>query len=50
MKNKKLIVITVCLVAAVLAGMLGMSRFFETSWQQPEQTDNNLSAEITDDN
>ena len=50
MKNKKLIVITACLVAAVLAGMLGMSRFFETSWQQPEQTDNNLSAEITDDN
>lgn len=49
MKNKKLIPITFCLVVAVLVGMLGLSRFFENSWQQPEQTDNNLSAEIVDD-
>jgi len=48
MKNKKLIPITVCLVAMVLIGILGFSKVFENSWQQPKQTDNNLSAEIVD--
>lgn len=49
MKNKKIISITVCLVAAVLVGMLGLSVFFESTWQHTEQTDNNLSVEIVED-
>ena len=48
MRNKKLIPITACLVAAVLIGMLGLSKFFETSWQQENTIDNNLNAEIVD--
>ena len=48
MKNKKLIAITVCLVAAVLVGMLGLSKFFETSWQSENTIDNSLNAEIVD--
>lgn len=50
MKNKKLIAITVCLVAAVLIGMFGLSKFFETTWQRENTVDNSLSAEITEDN
>jgi len=46
MKNKKLIPITFCLVVAVLAGILGLSKFFETTWQQENTVDNSLNAEI----
>ena len=49
MKNKKLIPITVCLVVAVLVGMLGLSKFFETTWQNENTVDNSLSAEVVDD-
>ena len=46
MKNKKIIPITVCLVAMVLVGMLCLSKFFETSWQRENTVDNGLTAEI----
>ena len=49
MRNKKIIAITVCLVAAVLVGMLGLSKFFETTWQNENTVDNSLSAEVVDD-
>ena len=49
MKNKKLIVITVCLVVAVLVGMIGLSKFFETTWQNENTVDNSLNAEVVDD-
>ena len=48
MKNKKIIPITICLVTAVLVGILGLSKFFETSWQQENTVDNSLNAEIID--
>ena len=48
MKNKKLISITVCLVAAVLVGILGLSKFFESTWQNENTVDNSLDAEIVD--
>lgn len=49
MKNKKIIPITICLVVAVLIGILGLSKFFETSWQQENTVNNSLDAEIADD-
>lgn len=48
MKNKKLIFLTIAIVAVVLIGVLGMSRFFETSWQQENTVDNSLSADIVE--
>ena len=48
MKNKNIISLTVAIVAVVLIGMLGLSRIFETTWQQENTVDNNLNAEITD--
>jgi len=50
MKNKKLIPITVCLVAAVLVGILGLSKFFETTWQNENTVDNNLSVNDIEQN
>ena len=50
MKNIKIISLTVFAVVLVLAGMLGMSNVFETTWQQENTVDNSLSAEITEDN
>lgn len=48
MKNKKIISITVCLVAAVLVGILGLSKFFETTWQNEDTVDNSLDVKIID--
>ena len=50
MKNKKTITITVAIVAVMLLCILGMSRIFETTWQQENTVDNSLSAEIADTN
>ncbi len=43
MKNKKIISLTIVIVAVVLIGVLGLSRFFEVSWQQENTVDNSLS-------
>lgn len=48
MKNKKIIALTIAIVAVVLVGVLGLSRFFETSWQNENTVDNSLSADIVD--
>lgn len=48
MKNKKLIPITVCLVVAVLVGLLGLSKFFESTWQNEDTVDNSLDVKIID--
>ena len=48
MKNKKIIPLTIAMVAVVLIGMLGMSKLFENTWQQPEQADNSLKTELPD--
>lgn len=45
MKNKKIIPMTIAMVAVVLVGMLVLSKFFETSWQRPEQVDNSLNVD-----
>ena len=49
MKNKKIIPLTIAMVAVVLIGMLGLSKFFETTWQNENTVDNSLSAEVVDD-
>ena len=48
MKNKKIIPLTIAMVAVVLIGILGMSKLFENTWQQPEQADNSLKTELPD--
>ncbi len=49
MKNKKVVPLTVAVVAVVLIGILGLSKVFETRWQQENTVDNSLNAEIVDD-
>ncbi len=46
MKNKKIISLTIAIVAVVLVGVLGMSKFFETTWQNENTVDNSLNVEI----
>ena len=48
MKNKKIIPLTIAMVAVVLIGMLGLSKFFETTWQNENTVENSLNAEIID--
>lgn len=48
MKNKKIIPLTIAMVAVVLICILGMSKLFENTWQQPEQADNSLKTELPD--
>lgn len=48
MRNKKIIPLTIAMVAVVLIGILGMSKLFENTWQQPEQADNSLKTELPD--
>lgn len=48
MKNKKIISLTVFFVVLVLVGILGLSKLFETSWQNENTVDNSLDAEIVD--
>ena len=50
MRNKKIIPLTIAMVAVVLIGMLALSKFFETSWQRENTVDNSLDAEIADSN
>ena len=49
MKNKKIIPMTIAMVAVVLIGMLGLSKAFENTWQNENTVDNSLSAEVVDD-
>ena len=44
MKNKKIIPLTITIVAVALMVMLGLSKFFETSWQNENTVDNVLSV------
>lgn len=48
MKNKKIISLTIIIVAVVLIGVLGLSRFFENTWQNENTADNSLDVDITD--
>ena len=48
MKNKKIVPMTIAMVAVVLIGMLALSKFFENSWQQENTVDNSLDAEIVE--
>lgn len=50
MKNKKIISLTVVAVGLVLTGILGLSKVFETTWQNENTVDNSLDAEIVDSN
>lgn len=45
MKNKKIIPLTIAMVAVVLIGMLGLSQFFETTWQNTGESENNLDVD-----
>ena len=45
MKNKKIIPLTIAMVAVVLIGMLGLSKFFETTWQNTGESENNLDVD-----
>ena len=45
MKNKKIISLTVVAVGLVLTGILGLSKVFETTWQNENTVDNSLSAD-----
>ena len=45
MKNKNIVSLTVAIVAVVLIGMLGLSRIFETTWQQENTVDNSLNVD-----
>ncbi len=49
MKSRKIISLTVLIVAIALMGILGLSKAFETAWQKENTIDNSLSAEIVDD-
>ena len=49
MKNKKIISLTILAVVLVAVGILGLSKLFETSWQNENTVDNSLDAEIIDD-
>ena len=49
MKNKKIVPMTIAMVAVVLIGMLGLTKVFENGWQQENVVDNSLNAEIADD-
>ncbi|MBR6610469.1 MAG: hypothetical protein IKK99_09680 [Oscillospiraceae bacterium] len=44
MKNKKVISLTVVLIGAVIAGVIGMSKLLETYWQTTDSKDNNLTV------
>ena len=44
MKNKKIISLTVFFVVLVLVGILGLSKLFETSWQNENQISNSLGT------
>ena len=48
MKNRKIALLTVLSVVIVAAGILGLSKFFETCWQNENTVDNSLDAEIVD--
>ena len=48
MKNKNIISLTIFVVVLVAAGILGLSKFFEKSWQEENTVDNSLNAEIID--
>lgn len=45
MKNKKIVPMTIAMVAVVLIGMLSLSKVFENGWQQENTVDNSLSAD-----
>jgi len=49
MKNRKIISLTVLIVAIALMGILGLSKAFVAAWQKENTIDNSLSAEIVDD-
>lgn len=44
MKNKKIIPLTITIVAVALMGMLTLSKFFETTWQNENTVDNVLNV------
>ena len=50
MKNRKIISLTVLIVAIALMGILGLSKAFETAWQKENTIDNSLSAEMVERN
>ena len=48
MKNRKVALLTILSVVIVVAGILGLSKLFETGWQNENTVDNSLDAEIID--
>lgn len=48
MKSNKIISTTIAMVAAILIGLLGLSKIFEISWQRENTVDNSLDAEIVE--
>ncbi|MBQ7902148.1 MAG: hypothetical protein IJ362_00280 [Oscillospiraceae bacterium] len=48
MKSNKIISTTIAMVAAILIGVLGLSKIFETTWQQENTVDNSLNIEINE--
>ena len=49
MKNRKIISLTIFAVVLVAVGIIGLSKLFETTWQNENTVDNSLSAEVVDD-
>ncbi|MBR6609189.1 MAG: hypothetical protein IKK99_03120 [Oscillospiraceae bacterium] len=45
MKSRKVIYLTVTIVAIALVSILGLSKIFEISWQAPGEVDNNLNVD-----
>ena len=48
MKNRKIALLTVLSVVIVAVGILGLSKLFETGWQNENTVDNSLDAEIVE--
>ena len=46
MKNKKIIPLTIAIVAVALIGTLGLSKIFENGWQNENTVDNSLNIDI----
>ncbi|MBQ8604784.1 MAG: hypothetical protein IJ410_08090 [Oscillospiraceae bacterium] len=46
MKKGKIAVITACAVVLILGGIIGLSKVFETSWQNENTVENSLDAQI----
>ena len=44
MKNKKIIFLTLLVIAVVIIGVIGMSKRVESSWQTPDGVDNQLAV------